>query len=317
MRKFKQVVGPEALELGLVKEEETEQEDDYKLDVNSLDVVLERIEGGLIGTLRIEDEINKPLLKKDDLVHIRTPQRIEKRDILLYKTHDEYFLRRVIKFKDENIYVAGDNEHEYHIIHKSDVIGKVIGRQRRKRYKSFTINPNNFYNFKKVNLAYFRLKDRILDYEDDINSQALEAAMQIQNQQEAPKEEYHYDFDLDKELEGFLNPDELVKQYYASFNEVEEVQYVDEFGNPIDPNEISDDDEILSEEEMIEEKVSKIDENEAVEGAEYANEEIVLDPDSKLKEANYLYTEEEKLDDIDESELSNLDDSNNESEENK
>ena len=63
MRKFKQVVGPEALELGLVKEEETEQEDDYKLDVNSLDVVLERIEGGLIGTLRIEDEINKPLLK--------------------------------------------------------------------------------------------------------------------------------------------------------------------------------------------------------------------------------------------------------------
>ena len=39
---------------------------------------------GLIGTLRIEDDMNKPLLRKDDFAHIRTPQRLEKKDMVLY-----------------------------------------------------------------------------------------------------------------------------------------------------------------------------------------------------------------------------------------
>ena len=177
MRKFQRVEGP--VEDTFIEEKPTEEIEEEKLDVNCLDVVLERVAAGLIGTLRIEDEMNKPLLRKDDFAHIRTPQRLEKKDLVLYKSHDEYFIRRIIKFKEYSIYVAGDHEKEYHVIHKEDIIGKVIGRQRGRRFLSFTLNPSKkIYTFRKVNLAYFRLKDRVLDYEDDLNNQALENAMQ-------------------------------------------------------------------------------------------------------------------------------------------
>ena len=247
MRKFQRVEGPE-LQTDVV-EEKTEEEEYEKLDVNGLDIVLDRVTHGLIGTLKIEDNMNKPILRKNDFAHIRTPQRLEKKDLVLYKSHDEYFIRRIIKFKEYNIYVAGDNEKEYHIIHKEDIIGKVIGRQRGTKFESFSLNPTNkIYVFRKVNLAYFRLKDRVLDYEDDINSQALENAMQNLDVKQEQQQEYKYDFDLDSELSSFLDPDELVRQLENAdqVQEVEEeIQYVDEFGNPIDPNEITEEDEVV------------------------------------------------------------------------
>ncbi len=274
MRKFQRVEGPELLEQ--VEEKEEVEEVEEKLDVNGLDIVLDRVTHGLIGTLKIEDDMNKPLLRVGDYAHIRTPQRLEKKDLVLYKTHDEYFIRRIIKFKDMNIYVAGDHEKEYHIIHKEDIIGKVIGRQRKKRFLSFSLNPTKkIYVFRKVNLAYFRLKDRVLDYEDDINNQALENAMQnITEQQQQDAQQYKYDFDLDSELSSFLDPDELVRQLENSETlqpQEEEIQYVDEFGNPIDPNEITDEDEVVDYEEPAEE-------------AEEAQDEQLLDDDASIEE---------------------------------
>ena len=249
MRKFQRVEGPLAQD-SFVEENPTEEIEEEKLDVNCLDVVLERVAAGLIGTLRIEDDMNKPLLRKDDFAHIRTPQRLEKKDLVLYKSHDEYFIRRIIKFKEFSIYVAGDHEKEYHVIHKEDIIGKVIGRQRGRRFLSFSLKPSGkIYTFRKVNLAYFRLKDRVLDYEDDVNNQALEAAMQNLDEKQTQQEtqQYKYDFDLDAELSSFLDPDELVRQLENSEQEtqVEEIQYVDEDGNPIDPNEIGEGDEVV------------------------------------------------------------------------
>ena len=269
MRKFQRVEGPE-LENQTVETEEVEEVEE-KLDVNGLDIVLDRVTHGLIGTLKIEDDMNKPLLRVGDYAHIRTPQRLEKKDLVLYKSHDEYFIRRIIKFKDMNIYVAGDHEKEYHIIHKEDIIGKVIGRQRKKRFLSFSLNPTKkVYVFRKVNLAYFRLKDRVLDYEDDINNQALENAMQNITEQQQEVQQYKYDFDLDSELSSFLDPDELVRQLENADSigpQEEEIQYVDEFGNPIDPNEITADDEVVDYEEPQEEE---------------APEEELLDDDASI-----------------------------------
>ena len=108
-------------------------EDDDKIDFNSMDVVVERVEGGLVGALRVTDDINYPIFKLDDLISIRVPQKLGKKDFVLYKTQNEYFVRRIIKYIDEDIYVAGDNEKEYHIIHKTDIVGKVISRERKNK----------------------------------------------------------------------------------------------------------------------------------------------------------------------------------------
>ena len=295
MRKFQRVEGP--VEDTFIEEKPTEEIEEEKLDVNCLDVVLERVAAGLIGTLRVEDEMNKPLLRKGDFAHIRTPQRLEKKDLVLYKTHDEYFIRRIIKFKEYSIYVAGDHEKEYHVIHKEDIIGKVIGRQRGRRFLSFTLNPSKkIYTFRKVNLAYFRLKDRVLDYEDDLNNQALENAMQnIDKQAQENVSEYKYDFDLDSELSSFLDPDELVRQLEnAEAQPVveEEIQYVDEDGNPIDPNEISADDEVVDYvevEETPEEEEKLLDDDVSIE--EFDDEAIKA---KKAIEASYEETPEEE-----------------------
>ncbi len=271
MRKFQRVEGP-VLQDNLEKENPTEEIEEEKLDVNCLDVVLERVAAGLIGTLRIEDDMNKPLLRKDDFAHIRTPQRLEKKDMVLYKSHDEYFIRRIIKFKEFSIYVAGDHEKEYHVIHKEDIIGKVIGRQRGRRFLTFVLKPTKtIYKFRKVNLAYFRLKDRVLDYEDDVNNQALENAMQnLEQTQQDTQQQYKYDFDLDSELSSFLDPDELVRQLETAEAQPveEEIQYVDEDGNPIDPNEIQEGDEVVDYvevEEAPEEEETLLDDDASIE----------------------------------------------------
>ena len=295
MRKFQRVEGP--VEDTFIEEKPTEEIEEEKRELNCLDVVLERVAAGLIGTLRIEDEMNKPLLRKDDFAHIRTPQRLEKKDLVLYKSHDEYFIRRIIKFKEYSIYVAGDHEKEYHVIHKEDIIGKVIGRQRGRRFLSFTLNPSKkIYTFRKVNLAYFRLKDRVLDYEDDLNNQALENAMQnIDKQAQENASEYKYDFDLDSELSSFLDPDELVRQLETAEAQPvveEEIQYVDEDGNPIDPNEISAEDEVVDYvevEEAPEEEEKLLDDDASIE--EFDDEAIKA---KKAIEASYEETPEEE-----------------------
>ena len=245
-------------------------EDDDKIDFNSMDVVVERVEGGLVGALRVTDDINYPIFKLDDLISIRVPQKLGKKDFVLYKTQNEYFVRRIIKYIDEDIYVAGDNEKEYHIIHKTDIVGKVISRERKNKRISFSINPKyKLYTFRKVNLAYFRLKNRTIDYEQEVINISLEKASITAQTLFQNKTEYKGSIDLDSELQSFINPDTLVlelkeamenealenaqnaileemaniKSNQSNEDENDEevvdeiVEYVDEDGNPIDVEE--------------------------------------------------------------------------------
>ena len=249
-----------------------EEEDEDRYDPNALPTVLSRIEAGLIGTLRLKDNMNAPIFRKGDFIHFTQSNRIEKKDFILYVVKGEYFIRRVIRFDGLDIYVAGDSEKEYHIVHKEDIIAKAIGRQRRKKYLSLALNPKHkLYTFGKVNLAYFRLKNRVTSYDNDVSNQAFEAAMEqtqanVQLENVAKPEYDTTGIDLDTDLQSFLDPDELVRQLNEANRQqaqqaepIEEIQYieVDEEGNEI----VHDDEQ----EEVIEEVVEEAPQEEVVE----------------------------------------------------
>lgn len=243
-------------------------EDDDKIDFNSMDVVVERVEGGLVGALRVTDDINYPIFKLDDLISIRVPQKLGKKDFVLYKTQNEYFVRRIIKYIDEDIYVAGDNEKEYHIIHKTDIVGKVISRERKNKRISFSINPKyRLYTFRKVNLAYFRLKNRTIDYEQEVINISLEKASITAQTLFQNKTEYKGSIDLDSELQSFINPDTLVlelkeameNEALATKNALENAQnaILEEMAN-IKSNQSNEDE---NDEEVVDEIVEYVDED--------------------------------------------------------
>ena len=229
------------------KKTKEEKKEESKFNTEEFPLILERIDAGLIGTLPIgDDKSNKPILKKGDLAQLRKPNRLLIRDFVLYKIEESYFLRRIIKFKGDDIYVAGDHEHEYHVIHKENIVAKVVGRERGKHYLSFSFNPKNkFYTFRKVNLACFRLGNRIKTYEQEQNQESFENAManfeniQAKEQIQEIPQEIAADIDLESDLAVFLDPDDLVRELREEAKQKEpeeEIVYVDEFGNEIEYN---------------------------------------------------------------------------------
>ncbi len=251
MKKFKKQLNTTAEAEAIL-----EQLDEDKVDVHGMDVVVERVEGGLVGSLRIEDKTNHPIFKINDYALIRTPSRLLVKDFVLYNDNDNYYLRRIIKFKNDDIYVAGDHEKEYHIIHKQDIVGKVISRERKKKRMSFSLTPKKkLYTFRKVNLAYFRLKNRIATIVDDsIIDPSILTLEQIQSGFEN-KTEQKINLDLDSELSSFLNPDTLVLELRQAMEGTPEVV----------------------EEEIVEEEAAEVEyveEDVEAEAVEYVEEEI-------------------------------------------
>ena len=79
-----------------------DEDDEDTIDVHSMEVVVERVEHGLVGSLRITDEINAPMLKPGDYALLRKPAKLSKKDFVLYQSHEAYFLRR---------------QHRYHLLY--------------------------------------------------------------------------------------------------------------------------------------------------------------------------------------------------------
>ena len=260
------------------EEIEASSEEEEKFNPNGIENVIERVTHGLVGTLLIEDgEINKPIFKKGDLVHFITPAKLEKKDFILYRRDEEFFVRRIIKFENEDIYVAGDHEREYHITHKEDVAGKAIGRQRKKKYLSFSLNPTKrFYTFKKVNLAKFRLGNRVMGYDEDMSQESFEIAMQnldtTTTVEQQPKQVYNTsDLDLDSDLADFLNPDDLVREIRSQNVTVDDEEFeaeeaenqaAEDFMESLENEDESDGEEATESEEETEEDEEEIDEEE-------------------------------------------------------
>lgn len=205
---------------------ETKENEEEKIDVNSKEVVVERLEHGLIGSLRIEDNINKPKFKKNDIVNFKYPSKIDKKDYVLYKDHDEYYIRRIMKYSDEGIYVAGDNEKNYHLTKKENIIGRAITRQRKNKVLSLNLNTKNktkIYDFFKFNLSYFRLKKRVVGYESDLFDEAYNQAIEsLEKTVDSPINQTLQE-DVEKELDSilnsFINPDDLVIEMQKELEE--------------------------------------------------------------------------------------------------
>lgn len=273
-------------------EAEENLENEPEFDRHSMETVVNRVRGGLVGEYKVLDStINKPMFRQGDIVCFRAPARLQKGDFVLYavsKDADEFAIRRIIKFVDDDIYVAGDHESEYHIIHREDVVAKAISRERKNKWLTLTgfARKKRFYVFKKVTLAKLRLGNRVRTNEDDINSDALELAMQnvnAQQQQVQEKPKYVITIDLDSDLAAFLNPDDLAKEWLEAeaqqaADEAENVReiYVDEEGNPISKEEY----EALMKSQEAEES----DENEEAEETETeASEEAKEAPEEELQ----------------------------------
>ncbi len=229
------------------EEKKAEEEKDDEYDKNGIVVVVDRIEHGLIGSLYIKDsKINKPLIKPGDYVHFRAYSKLLPKDIILYKDHDEYFIRRIIKFEDNEIWCAGDNERHFRIIHKDNVVAKALGRIRGKKFLSFGLE-NFSYKYYAIRKSYFngiRLANRVMTFDQETNTESFELAMQNFEQLQATQaqqatqgqEEYKIaaDIDLDSDLADFLNPDDLVLELQREKQEmVEEEVYIDADGNEI------------------------------------------------------------------------------------
>ena len=186
-----------------------------------IETVVDRVEAGLVGTLYISNNMNKPFFKQGDLAHIRAGGRIQIGDFILYKDHEEYFLRRIIKYKDEDIYVAGDNENRYHTVQKDNVVGKVIARDRNHVHYSLAVNKKTFYDFKKTKLVKQRLGNRVTHYEQDLLEESLLRAQLMAEEElndtltEVTRINETYNLqgiDLDTDLAMFIDPDDLIKE---------------------------------------------------------------------------------------------------------
>lgn len=270
------------------------EDDEEKVDFNSFEVVAERVMAGLIGNLRIDNDTNRPIFKVGDFVQIRKPSKILPKDFVLYQNYDEYFLRRIVKFKDEDIYVAGDNENQFRIIKKENIIGKVISRERKNKRMSFSLTPKKkLYTFKKVNLSYLRLRNRIIHYEQEVNLESLELAAQAVQESKSifeNKSEIKYNIDLDSELSTFLNPDTLVLELKeAMTHSADEQPIVEDSMEPHSDEEIQEENEIADETEYALENI----ETEFSEDDEVGESEEIVDQmddnddvDFELKEKN-------------------------------
>ena len=277
--------------------EENKSEENEKYDLNGIEVVLERIEAGLIGALLVKDsKINKPLIKDGDYVHLRAYAKLLPKDIIFYKDHDDYFIRRIIKFENDEIWCAGDNERYFRIIHKDNVIAKALGRTRGKKFLSFGLG-NSKYRLYANWKSYFngiRLANRVMTFDEETNSESFELAMQnfeaqqaqqAQTQQaQAQNIQISSDIDLDSELADFLNPDDLVKELQEQEQYEEEV-YIDENGNELTKEQY---------EKMV--KEAELNADAMAEESEFSDD-VTLESEENKQEDEDKATEEEKSND--------------------
>ena len=133
---------------------------------------------------------------------------------------------------------------------------------------SFSINPKyKLYTFRKVNLAYFRLKNRTIDYEQEVINISLEKASITAQTLFQNKTEYKGSIDLDSELQSFINPDTLVlelkeameNEALATKNALENAQnaILEEMAN-IKSNQSNEDE---NDDEVVDEIVEYVDED--------------------------------------------------------
>ena len=146
------------------------------------DSQVNRLESNHICSVEVLDDINAPIIKKHDIVHFIMSDKINTRDFIIYRNYDKFFIRRILKITNKGVYVAGDKEKKYHLINKNDIMARAVGREHNTRYLSFTLkHRRRLYTFTKTRISYLRIKNRITDYDEEMNEITLKHLKANQN----------------------------------------------------------------------------------------------------------------------------------------
>jgi len=169
-----------------------------------------KLEDRHICSIKVMDNINSPILKVNDIIHFIMSEKVNIKDFILYKNYDKYFIRRIIKITKKGVYVAGDNENKYHLISQNDIVGRAVGRERGIKYLSFTLKPRyRLYALRKTKINYLRLKNRITDYDEEVNEITLRNLKSNTKKSLNEKKKIKEDLEIDDAIKIFINPNEF------------------------------------------------------------------------------------------------------------
>jgi len=185
------------------------------LDVHEYELTdsqIDRLESNHICSIRVLDEINYPIIKKNDVVHFIMSDKINNKDFILYRNYDKFFIRRILKITNKGVYVAGDNENKYHLISKNDIVARAVGREHNTHYLSFTLkHRRRLYTFRKTRISYLRLKNRITDYDEEMNEITLKHLKANLNNNNIKEEKISKrELKKNNDLDMFIDPNEYV-----------------------------------------------------------------------------------------------------------
>lgn len=193
----------------------TEVEEFNKIDY---EMIQERLDAEYIAYLEIQNSINAPLLQKKDIVALRKADFYEESNIVFYKIENYYFLRRIIKKEEEFCYVCGDGEYEVRIIPYKSILAKAISRERDVKRLSLILKSKNKIITKTVMKKGRLLLKRNAFFEDETTvTQNYEIALKNTEETKAEPIKIEYDQEyakkIEKELIGFLSPEERLRQF--------------------------------------------------------------------------------------------------------
>ncbi len=202
--------------------------------LNSFDEIESRLENGIVASYVIEDDDNSPILRKDDIVQLIQANHYEIKDFVFYKFNNEFFLKRVIRLEsikqrieitDERgeptfytleqikYFLASDKEKILHVVYDDQILGRAISRQRKLKFFSLTVKKHHkIFVFFKTKFVHLRFKNRIADYDRQINYESLRKAYLLSKKDE--KKPYKRKASIiNEELLGFESPNDYLKKY--------------------------------------------------------------------------------------------------------
>ena len=177
-----------------------------------------------ICSIKIMDDINSPTLKTDDIVHFIMSEKVNVRDFILYKNYDKYFIRRIVKISKKGVFVAGDFENKLYIISEDKIVARAVGRERKTKYISFTLKPRRkVYSYRKTKITYLKLKNRITDYDEEVNAITLKNLNFNMKKNQTKVKKVKEDLELSEEIKMFINPNdyEIPTEEQEPLNEAE------------------------------------------------------------------------------------------------
>ncbi len=203
----------------------------------SIEKVIDRLENGNVASYKALDELNRPIIRKDDIIQLKESEEYKKKNFVLYRFQDEYFLKRIVKIvvKKEKIevedngevnyytithttyYLAADKEKVMHVVSDEQILGRAIARQRGKKYYSLLNKHHRFlYNFFKVHFLFFRFKgNKAIDTDMQINYEAIkQAIINTKKNNKSTDIKKKSIKDLKKDLAGFEDPNAFITRYH-------------------------------------------------------------------------------------------------------